>query len=62
MLKFVRKFVLASGSLKEIPKEYGVSHPTIRLRLELFLRFGRENRNQAFLKKSSESILPVGRK
>lgn len=33
-LKFVKKFVLASGSLKEIAKEYKVTYPTIRLRLD----------------------------
>jgi len=31
---FVRRFVLASGSLKEMAEEYGVSYPTIRLRLD----------------------------
>lgn len=33
-LVFVRRFVLASGSLKEMAEEYGVSYPTIRLRLD----------------------------
>ena len=33
-LAFVRRFVLASGSLKEMAEEYGVSYPTIRLRLD----------------------------
>ncbi|MEZ6124904.1 MAG: DUF2089 family protein [Planctomycetaceae bacterium] len=33
-LAFVRRLVLASGSLKEIAKQYGVSYPTIRLRLD----------------------------
>lgn len=31
---FIKKFVLASGSLKEIAKEYDVTYPTIRLRLD----------------------------
>lgn len=31
---FVRRFVLASGSLKEVAKQYGVTYPTIRLRLD----------------------------
>ena len=43
MLKFTRKFVLTSGSLKEIPKEYGVSHPTIRLRLDKLISIISEN-------------------
>jgi hypothetical protein len=31
---FVRRFVLASGSLKAVAKEYGISYPTVRLRLD----------------------------
>lgn len=33
-LAFVRRFVLASGSLKQIAQQYGVTYPTIRLRLD----------------------------
>ena len=32
-LKFIRNFVLASGSLKEMASNYGVSYPTVRSRL-----------------------------
>ena len=32
-LHFVKQMVLASGSLKQLAKEYGVSYPTIRQRL-----------------------------
>ena len=32
-LKFIRNFVLASGSLKEMAQSYGVSYPTVRSRL-----------------------------
>lgn len=32
--EFVRRFVLASGSLKELAEGYGVSYPTIRVRLD----------------------------
>jgi hypothetical protein len=31
---FLKRFVLASGSLKELAQAYGVSYPTIRLRLD----------------------------
>lgn len=31
---FLRRFLLASGSLKDLAGEYGVSYPTIRLRLD----------------------------
>ena len=33
-LAFIKKFVLASGSLKEMAGVYGVSYPTVRLRLD----------------------------
>ncbi len=33
-LEFVLRFVLASGSLKEVATRYGVSYPTIRARLD----------------------------
>lgn len=33
-LSFIKKFILASGSLKEIAKIYEVTYPTVRLRLD----------------------------
>ena len=33
-LHFIKRLVLASGSLKELAAEYGVSYPTIRARLD----------------------------
>jgi hypothetical protein len=33
-LNFIRRFVLHSGSLKDMAEEYGVSYPTIRARLD----------------------------
>jgi hypothetical protein len=33
-IKFIRNFILTSGSLKEIATLYGVSYPTVRLRLD----------------------------
>lgn len=33
-LAFVRRFVLASGSLKALAQAYGISYPTVRLRLD----------------------------
>ena len=32
--QFVRRFVLASGSLKAMAEQYGVSYPTVRTRLD----------------------------
>ena len=31
---FIRRFMLASGSLKEVARQYGVTYPTVRLRLD----------------------------
>ena len=31
---FIQRFVLASGSLKDLAKAYGISYPTVRLRLD----------------------------
>lgn len=33
-LEFVKNFILSSGSLKEIAKSYGVSYPTVRIRID----------------------------
>ena len=35
---FIKKFVLASGSLKEVASLYGVSYPTVRLRLDRLIQ------------------------
>ena len=37
-LAFIKKFVLASGSLKEVASVYGVSYPTVRLRLDRLIQ------------------------
>ena len=31
---FIKRFVLASGSLKDLAKTYDISYPTVRLRLD----------------------------
>jgi hypothetical protein len=31
---FIKRFILASGSLKALAKNYGISYPTVRLRLD----------------------------
>jgi hypothetical protein len=33
-LAFVKRFILASGSLKELAQAYGITYPTVRLRLD----------------------------
>ena len=37
-LEFARQFIMASGSLKEMASRYGVSYPTIRLRLDRLIQ------------------------
>lgn len=37
-LAFIKKFILASGSLKEVAGVYGVSYPTVRLRLDRLIQ------------------------
>lgn len=37
-LTFIKRFLLASGSLKEVAGEYGVSYPTVRLRLDRLIQ------------------------
>lgn len=31
---FIKRFILSSGSLKQLAREYDVSYPTVRLRLD----------------------------
>jgi len=33
-LAFIKRFILTSGSLKELARIYGISYPTVRLRLD----------------------------
>ena len=37
-LAFIKKFILSSGSLKEVASLYGVSYPTVRLRLDRLIQ------------------------
>ena len=37
-ISFMKKFLLASGSLKEIATLYGVTYPTVRLRLDKLIQ------------------------
>jgi len=33
-LAFLKRFLLASGTLKDLASQYGISYPTVRLRLD----------------------------
>ncbi|HHT93857.1 MAG TPA: DUF2089 family protein [Clostridia bacterium] len=37
-VNFIRNFILASGSLKEIANQYNVSYPTVRLRIDKIIQ------------------------
>lgn len=37
-LAFIKRFLLTSGSLKELAQAYGVSYPTVRLRLDRLIQ------------------------
>ena len=44
---FIKKFILASGSLKEVARQYGVTYPTVRLRLDRLIQKIRLTENTA---------------
>lgn len=49
---FIKKFIQTSGSLKEVAKQYGVTYPTVRLRLDRLIqkiKIGEENNNEPFI-------------
>lgn len=51
-LVFIKKFILASGSLKEMAEQYGVSYPTVRLRLDRLIqkiRLGEETAGEPYI-------------
>ncbi len=37
-LAFLKRFLMASGSLKKVADEYGISYPTVRLRLDRLIQ------------------------
>ena len=37
-ISFIKKFIMSSGSLKEIAKQYNVTYPTVRLRLDKLIQ------------------------
>lgn len=49
---FIKKFLLASGSLKEIAIIYGVTYPTVRLRLDRLIQkiqISEDNSNEPYI-------------
>lgn len=51
-VSFIKKFIIASGSLKDIANQYGVTYPTVRLRLDRLIQkiqIGEDNANEPFV-------------
>jgi hypothetical protein len=51
-INFMKKFILASGSLKEIASLYDVTYPTVRLRLDRLIQkiqISEENKDEPFI-------------
>ena len=51
-VSFIKKFILASGSLKEIAGIYGVTYPTVRLRLDRLIQkiqLGEQIENEPYI-------------
>ena len=51
-LSFIKKFILSSGSLKEIAKQYEVTYPTVRLRLDRLIQkiqISEDNANEPYI-------------
>ena len=49
---FIKKFLLASGSLKEVANIYGVTYPTVRLRLDRLIQkiqISEEHSNEPYI-------------
>ncbi len=50
---FIKKFLQASGSLKEVAKQYGVTYPTVRLRLDRLIQkiqISEDTNNDTYIK------------
>ncbi len=54
-LEFITRFVLASGSLKEVARQYGVSYPTLRGRLDKLI----EKLRQARTERAPDEVLDL---
>ena len=51
-MAFMKRFILASGSLKEVSRQYGVSYPMVRLRLDRLIqkiRLGEETEQEPYI-------------
>lgn len=52
-ISFIKKFILSSGSLKEVANIYAVTYPTVRLRLDRLIqkiKISEDTTNEPFVK------------
>lgn len=51
-VSFIKKFLMASGSLKEVARQYEVTYPTVRLRLDRLIQkiqISEDNANEPYI-------------
>jgi len=63
-VQFIKRFVLASGSLKEVAAQYGISYPTVRLRLNRLIEKVRildEERPKSALHRTVQLLVAEGK-
>jgi len=51
-MSFIKKFIVASGSLKEVANHYCVTYPTVRLRLDRLIqkiKISEDNANEPYV-------------
>lgn len=51
-VSFIKKFLMASGSLKEMARQYDVTYPTVRLRLDRLIQkiqISEDNANEPYI-------------
>ena len=47
-MTFIKRFLLASGSMKEVAAQYGVSYPTVRLLIQK-IQLGEQIENEPYI-------------
>lgn len=59
---FIKKFLLASGSLKEMARQYNVTYPTVRLRLDKLIqkiKISEDTANEPYIAPESVKLIPA---
>ena len=60
---FTKRFLLASGSLKDLAKAYGISYPTVRIRLDRLIekiRVLEDERPQSGFERKARALFADG--